>query len=365
MKLPFKFPKLNLRAPDFRKMFTTTVTKVREFQIPLDLKTIEGLDREHFRLVIYALSAVIALMAFAGIIAFSFSLKGTEQTMVPDIRGVELSQALVRLQEKELYPRIALRFTDDPNDRGRIVEQRPLPGAIVKAGRRIYLVVSRGPVVDRVANYVGQDLNELKVHLQTLFSSSRPLLTIKDPPVYVFDQAIPGVILEQKPLPDTEISGPIALELVVSRGPEKAKSTVPALVGLDWASALLLVEKANLPIVTTMRRPEGKEKAGIVTSVSPAPGTQVAAWSLLNLIVTAPTPESRMVSGVFFKELPEYPYPLRVSLDVLKPSGERSPLFRINHPGGKFGVPYLVPSGSVLILTVLDREVARSEARSP
>jgi beta-lactam-binding protein with PASTA domain len=365
MKLPFKFKRPVFKMPDFRALFSTAVRKVREFRLPLDLSKVENLDREHYKIVVYTLSAVIVLMVLAGVLAFAFSLKGTEQTMVPDIRGVELSQALVKLQEKELYPRIALRFTDDPNDRGRIVEQRPLPGSIVKAGRRINLVVSRGPVVDRIENYVGQDLNEVKIHLQTLFSSTRPLLSIKDPPVYIYDQAAPGIILEQKPLPDTELAGPVALELVVSRGPEKAKTTVPDLRGLDYAAAMLLVEKANLPIVTTMRKAEAKEKPGTIASESPAGGSQVSAWSLLNLVVTAPAPEQGMVSGVFAKDLPAYPYPLRVSLDVLKPSGERSTIFRVNHPGGKFSVPYFVPDGSVLILTALDREVARTEVRAP
>jgi beta-lactam-binding protein with PASTA domain len=304
-------------------------------------------------------------MTLAGIVAFGLSLKGSEQTMVPDIRGVELSQALVRLQEKELYPRLALRFTDDPNDRGRVVEQRPLPGAIVKAGRRIQLVVSRGPVVDRIENYVGQDLNEVKVHLQTLFSSARPLLTIKDPPVYVFDLAAPGTILEQKPLPDTELGGPIALEFVVSRGPEKAKTVVPNLLGLEYEAALLLVEKSNLPIVVTMRKPEAKEKAGVVVSESPAAGSLVVGFSQLSLAVTFPVAEKGMVAGVFSKDLPVYPYPLRVSLDALKPNGERGFIFRLAHPGGSFSVPYFLPEGTVLVLTVLDREVARTEVRQP
>jgi len=365
MKSPIKFPKFTFHMPDFRALFARLVKRVREFRLPLDLRSVENLDREHYKLAVYALSGVVAFMALAGLAAFFLSLKGTEETMVPDVRGVELSAALVKLQEKELYPRIALRFSDDPGDRGRIVEQRPLPGAIVKAGRRIALVVSRGPVVDRVENYVGQDLAEVKAHLQTLFSSARPLVSVQDPPTYVFDQASPGIILEQKPLPDTEIAGPLALELVVSRGPEKAKTTVPSLLGLDLKSALLAVEKADLPIVATMRKAGTKERPGTVVSMSPAAGSQVAAWSLLTLVVTQPAEEQGMVSGVLSRELPQYPYPLRVEIDAMKPSGERATLFKVNSAGGKLAVPYSVAEGTVLVLQVLDREIYRLEARTP
>ncbi|MFZ4617899.1 MAG: PASTA domain-containing protein, partial [Rectinemataceae bacterium] len=339
------------------------VGRVRGFKLPLDLSSIDRLDREHYRLVIYSLAAVILALALAGVFAFGLSLKGNEETMVPDIRGQELAQALVKLQEKELYPRLSLRFTEDSNDRGRVLEQRPLPGAIVKAGRRINLVVSRGPVVDRIGNYVGEELMEVRAHLQTLFSSSRPLITIADPPIYVFNEAKPGAILEQKPLPDTEISGPITIQFVVSRGPEKAKVSVPDLRGLDWKSGLSALEQASLSLTVTLRKAQDGEKPGTFVSETPEPGSAVATSSSVALVATLPAPESDMIAGVFAQDLPINPYPLRLLLEVLKPTGERLSLFRTNFAGGKIAVPYFVSDGSILILSVLDRELARTEVR--
>ncbi len=346
----------NLKLPKF--------PKPSEIKLPVDLSKLEAIDREHYKIAAWSLGALVVLMAVAGLSAFFLSLRGAEQTMVPDVKGMELAAALVKLQEKELYPRIALRYTDNPNDRGRIVEQKPPAGAIVKAGRRIQLAVSRGPVVDRVENYVGQDLNEVKIHLQTLFASSRPLVTIKEPPSYVFDKAPAGTVLAQKPLPDTELSGPVALELVVSRGPEKAQLRVPDLKDLSIADALLQLEKANVAAVFTMRKPDARERAGVVASQTPVPGSLVPANARLSVTMTLPALEKGMVAGVFARELPEYPYPLRLSLEAQKPSGERVPLLRMNHPGGRFSAPYLLPEGSVLILSVLDREVARAEVKA-
>jgi beta-lactam-binding protein with PASTA domain len=335
-----------------------------DIKLPVDMTKFEDLDREHYRLAAWGTAALIVLMIVVGLVSFFLSLKGAEETMVPDVKGMELSSALLKLQDKELYTRIALRFTDDPKDKGRIVEQSPLPGTIVKAGRRIQLTVSRGPVVDRIENYVGQDLNELKIHLQTLFASSTPLVTIKEPTVYIYDKSPAGTVLEQKPLPDTMIEGPVGLSLVVSRGPEKALITVPELRGLSFADAIEAIEHSNLPVNFTMRQGGNHEKQGVVASETPVPGSTIPANGRVAVTVTAPAPEKDMVSGVFERDLPEYPYPLRVSLEALSATGDRRTIITVNHPGGKFSAPYIVPEGSILVLNVLDREVARAEVKT-
>jgi eukaryotic-like serine/threonine-protein kinase len=345
MKLDFKLPRI------------PKLSEIRLPTLPVDLRKVESFDREHYRIMAYGFGAVIVLMAVAALAAFLLSLRGAEQTMVPDVRSMELAQALVKLQEKELYPRISLRFTDDPNDRGKIVDQSPSAGAIVKAGRRIALTVSRGSVVDKVENFVGQDVNEAKIHLQTLFAGTRPLLSVKEPPVYVFDKAPAGTILEQKPLPDTELAGPTQLELRVSRGPEKPQVRVPDLGGLSIDDAILQVEKTDLVVNFTMR-PAGKtERAGAVVAQTPAGGSMIPPNARVSVTLSSPRLDKEEVAGVFKRDLPEYPYPLKVSLEARSPSGDRTPIMTVNHPGGAFTAPYVLPEGYVLVLSVLDREV--------
>ena len=357
MKLDFKLPKL----PKLPKL-----SEIRLPTLPIDLRKIESFDREHYRVMAYGLGAIIVLMVVAGLSAFSLSLRGAEQTMVPDVRSMELAQALVKLQEKELYPRVTLRFTDNPLDRGKIVEQSPSPGAIVKAGRRIAITVSRGSVADKVENFVGQDVNEAKIHLQTLFAGARPLLSVKDPPIYVFDKAPAGTVLEQKPLPETEIAGPTQLELVVSRGPEKAQVRVPDLTGLSIDEALLQVEKTDLVVNFSMRTAGKSERSGSVVAQTPTPGSMIPANARVSVTLSYPSSKEDRVADVYKRDLPEYPYPLKVSLESLSPSGERTPILTVNHPGGSFTAPYVLPAGYVLVLNVLDREVPpRVEVKAP
>ena len=138
--------------------------------INLDLESIEDYVANHLRLFI---SMVAGLLIFVGIIAISvffIVVRGAEQTMVPDVQGLELTKALMDLQVKELYPRIQLRYTQTSADKGLILEQNPMPGTIVKAGRRIRLVVSQGALVNTIENYLGKNIDDVRMDLHTLYA---------------------------------------------------------------------------------------------------------------------------------------------------------------------------------------------------
>ena len=327
------------------------------------LKKLDQLEPRQYRAAIIALVSLVVLMAVSGIIAFFLTLRGEEQTLVPNVVDLDLSAALVKLQEKELYPRISLRFSSDPESEGRILEQEPLPGAIVKAGRRIALVVSRGAAQDQVGNYIGQNLEEVRSHLQTLFGTTRQLVTVKDPPVYLFDTSPSGTILEQSPASGTDLSEPTQLTFVVSRGPERAKVKVPDLIGLSLNEATLLIEKSSVAFKFVIRPTEGLERPGTIVAQLPEAGTLQDPMNPVSLVFGSPAQAEGLVTGLFSYTLPEYPYPLRVILYAESPTRARIPLISVDHPGGLFTLPYALPEKSVLELQVLSRVVARVEIR--
>ncbi|MDR3356805.1 MAG: PASTA domain-containing protein [Spirochaetaceae bacterium] len=161
----------------------------------------------------------VVLVSLIAAISFFAALRGAEETLVPEVRGKDIVEALLELQQKELYPRIDLRYSASAADKGRILEQYPRAGSIVKAGRRIRLVVSQGAALSSVADYVGRDVADVRMELQTMFASNpRPLLILKEPFVYRRSGKPAGTILEQSPAPGTNIFSPVELELVVSGG---------------------------------------------------------------------------------------------------------------------------------------------------
>jgi beta-lactam-binding protein with PASTA domain len=318
------------------------------------------------------ISMAVCLIVFVGIIAvsvFFIAVQGADETMVPELRGKELTEALMELQVKELYPRIQLRYSQTSLDKGLILEQEPLAGTIVKAGRRIRLVVSQGVVINKIENYVGRNIDEVHIEIQTLSasqgnlasgSSARPLLSIKEPFMYEYSEQSPGTILRQKPEADAEISGPTVLEFVVSRGPESAMIKAPNLVGLSINDALELIGRTGIDFMFSLRPAQEGESPGIVVYQEPAGDSSTPANTRFSFLVNEPeTVNEGEAFGLFTYNMPRNPYPLAVRLEALLPSGDRIRLLTVEYAGGSISVPYHLPVGTTLILSMLNREIHR------
>ena len=314
------------------------------------------------------LSMAFVVLVFVGIVAiavFFIAVKGAERTLVPDVRDKELVQGLLELQVKELYPRIQLRYSQNSQDRGRILEQEPKPGTIVKAGRRVRLVVSQGVMLNRVENYIGRNIEEIRTEIQAFSTTSgSQLIKLKEPFMYDFSAEDPGTILRQKPEPGTDISGPVEMEFVVSRGQDNTMITVPVFIGHTFSSALEQVSKTGIAFEFSLREREGNERGGMVVEQTPAAGTNISSSVITYITVTVPTDlKDEEVFSLFTYTMPQNPFPLPVQLEALYSSGEKVKLFNVDFQGGKFTVPYRLPSETVLILSILNREFYRETVR--
>ncbi|MDR0316255.1 MAG: PASTA domain-containing protein [Treponema sp.] len=334
--------------------------------IKIDLNSIEGYVANHLRLFISMAAGILVFVSIIAVSIFFIAVRGAEQTMVPEVRGKELTEALLELQVKELYPRIQLRYSHFSRDKGYILEQEPQAGTIVKAGRRIRLVVSQGVMLNHVENYTGKNIDEVRIDLQELGAASGiPLLSLKEPLMYDFSSEAPGTILRQKPEPGTDISGPLSLEFVVSRGQENAIITVPQLAGLSIQAALEQIGKSGIDFSFSLRDSRAGEEGERVVFQDPPANSNVAANTIVNLLVSSPqTLEEGEVFKLFRYTIPKNPYPLAVRLEALLPRGERIMLINVEYPGGVFTVPYRLPVGTTLFLSMLNREIHR-ETVSP
>ncbi len=325
----------------------------------------EDPEKRFSKIIIYTFVGVVILMAAAAATSFLVTLEGPEEIMVPEVREKELEQALVDLQERRLYGIIQLRYTSDPTLKGRVVEQEPAAGTLVRAGKEVELVVSRGAVVDRVGEYVGRPLDEVRRELQALFTTFDELLQISDVS-YVFDEAPAGTILEQSPEPETELTGPTELDLVVSRGPDVERIQLPSFEGLEYEEAIRLLASQNLPFIFTRAEEEADGNPGFVVSQSPPPGTEVTRESKVTLRIVPPEEvgEDR-VFGIFERVLPDYPIPVDMTLEAAAPDGTRRTIFSMRHPGGELAVPFVEEIGTTLVLSRFDTEVIRFLVRPP
>lgn len=323
----------------------------------------DSAETRSLKLTVFLFVGIIGLMFVIGAVTFSIAVRGQDETLVPNLQGKDVIDALVDLQAKELYPDLQVQYSTTV-DRNIVISQRPAPGTLVKAGKRVTLRVSKGPVIDRVENYVGMTLDDVKIHLQTLFSSHSPNLIIKEPVLYRFDPgSAPGKILAQNPKPGTPITSLTYLELVVSQD-QAGQSTlnVGNYVGKNFQEALSDLTKADIPFAFTVQKAAKGKDPGSVIAQNPGPGDKIGYNQIVQLTMAAPGDVGKgNVFGLFQYSLPDEPIAVDISLDIVQGS-DRKNVLTMKHPGGPIAVPYIVPDGSELVLSVLDQEVARQKA---
>jgi len=320
-------------------------------------------EKRTFKVTMLIVVGMVLVMALIGLLTFWLAVQGAEEVLVPNLAGKQIVTALLEMQEKELYAKIQVRYSSEV-ERGLIIEQKPPAGSIVKAGRRVALVVSRGPVIDRVENYVGQKIGDVRNHLQTLFASFRALLKIKEPVMLQYDPSPAGTIIAQKPLAGTELSGETYLELVVSKGPKEAQVKIGNLVGQDFQAVMSSLSSSALPFIFSVRKAAGAEKPGVIVSQSIEPDSEVPPGMVIQLLMTRPEglPAGK-VFGLFEYALPSFPILVDVRLDAVLPESTTT-LLAMQHPGGPIVIPYIVDKNSELVLYLFNKEEMRQNAGS-
>jgi eukaryotic-like serine/threonine-protein kinase len=331
---------------------------IRNLRVPkVDYHSMLAAIQANGKLLVFTVIAAIFVMMLACLVVFSINVKGPEKVMVPDVVGKDLPSALIEMQAKELYPKIQLRYSDTPGDEGKILEQSPSGGAIRKGYSRVSLVVSRGVVIDHVENYVGQNLDDVRLKLQTLFAGSvRPLIIVASP-AYKADASAAGTIIEQDPPEGTGISNPVTVHFIVSRGPNFENTRVPDIIGSTVNDVLQQISRTKLTFDFTSHEATGAEKPGTVVSEQKFTEELVQNYTHVTAEFAMPSkPVNGNVYGIFEDTLTAYPYPVAVKLTAVPEEGDPYTLVTFSHPGGKITIPYAVPAGTELVLFVVDKE---------
>ncbi len=320
-------------------------------------------EKRFFRILILFSFGTLVVASLVGLLAFILSLERREETMIPDLEGMELANAVIELQDKGLYAEVQLRYSNSLSDKGTVLEQEPIPGSVVKTRSEVLLRVSKGAAVEKLESYVGWNINELEAHLKSLESVYGPLLRLKTPLIRVYDESPAGTILEQKPMPGTELSVLTELELVVSKGPEGQMSAVRDYIGLDWRSAFSTAASAGHPFVfTRTNRQEGTP--GTVVSQSPEPKAEVPVDTIRQLLLRPPQDiDDGYRFGILERELPEQPLAIPITIEAISPIGENETLISFKHAGGLLTVPYLQEVGTSLIIRIDGEERIRIQVR--
>lgn len=303
------------------------------------------------------LTMLLTLLVMVGtcLAVFFASVKGEEQVMVPNVIGKTLTNALFDMQKKELYPRIALKYSELPGDEGTILAQDPAPGSIVKAYRRIDLTVSRGVAFDTMENYVGKNIDEVQTRLKTLFADT-PSIEFA-PLIYQKSTSPAGTILSQYPPEGTDLEH-LKIYFVVSTSNNTITTKVPNIKGMSIQQVYAQMEKYPVVFDFSANVSDSTDTVATVTSMQDV-GESVEEFSRIKaeFVLPANDPDGNTVYGIYKYNLPKYPYPLNVMVECSDSEGNITKLVEFIHTGDELTVPYMIKRNSVLTLYVNGQQV--------
>ncbi len=227
------------------------------------------------------LAAVVALVVLGavgfGAYALWDSQFGTDPQPVPDLAEVDEAR-LARILGESGWVLERLERRQDGTVAGQILGQAPLAGTGLERGETVTVWVSLGPeLVVIPSNLAGLAVEDAEVSLAAVG------LSVGDVTQRYDENAIEGVVIEVDEL-FSEVEPGSSVDLVVSLGPEPR--VVPDIAtGSSLAVAREQLEALGLGVLE-WQVPDNVVAAGRVVRVEPLPGTEVAADSVVTVVVS-------------------------------------------------------------------------------
>jgi eukaryotic-like serine/threonine-protein kinase len=240
----------------------------------------------------WAVGAALLVLAAAGAAWWLFSASAAgRRTTVPALVGKPAAAAEEELRSRGLLsaPSSAASPTVPA---GFVVSQGTRPGAVVRRGARVVVVVSTGPPSATVPAVAG--LSREAAFAKLAAAGLKPT-----PQSRSSTTAPAGAVLGTEPPAGRRLRAGSAVTVFVSEGPPKV--AVPELVGLSEAEARTSLEAEGLSVGAVARREAPSAAVGAVLSQSPAAGASVRAGAAVALVV-AKAPRMAVVPSVVGKK---------------------------------------------------------------
>lgn len=280
----------------------------------------EGRDLWRRALAVLGVLAVVAAGAGYGLYAF-LRWFNVPSVQVPGVVGLSLPDAQRELSRAGLGWEVGATRSSRDVPANYVLSQNPAAGEEVKRGRRIQLVLSKGPDLVEVPDVTGKHRYEARNVLENLG------FAVDESERY--DETVNAdYVIEQSPRGGNRVEQGSTVYLRVSLGPPPPPFPMPNLVGgtRDDADRILADTGLRPGVVTEALT---GFPAGVVASQSPAPGVTVRAGEAVDLVVSsgcaATTPRSVPITG---------PGPVLLRAVLSDRSGERV-IYEARHQPGE------------------------------
>jgi serine/threonine-protein kinase len=185
---------------------------------------------------------------------------GVPKTIVPEVRGQKLPDALQALYAAGLVPKVAYVYSLEPADV--VVGEAPAPKSTVNKSSDVHINVSRGPRPVTVPDVTGQPFANAR---SALLGQSFTVVRVD------IDSTQPkGDVVASDPPPGTSVPNGSKVTLSVSKGPGTTR--VPDVTGENQSDATATLRQAGFAVGVVVQPVTDPGSDGIVISQDPGGG---------------------------------------------------------------------------------------------
>jgi len=228
---------------------------------------------------IFATFLLIVIFAFLLIRAMEVIVHYKKEVVVPDLTGKTIHEVLNITSSLPLgIKKIGEEYNSEYPPYA-VVKQIPAPGVVVKEGRIIKLILSRGGEKIVVPDVIGKQLTVAELEIK------REGLLIGEISYAYSLYYKENLVCRQEPLPGKYADKESFVNLVISMGPPPENVTlVPNFIGKDRAVAEAWAgeKRIHIDVVRENRPGVGKN---IVVGQSPAPDTEIKLSEVLKITI--------------------------------------------------------------------------------
>ncbi|MGE5675306.1 MAG: Stk1 family PASTA domain-containing Ser/Thr kinase [Mycobacterium leprae] len=223
--------------------------------------------------------ALVLLLLAAGIVYGltygAMKILNVPEVAVPNIVNMPLPQAQQVLTDAKLsWKALDPKFSETV-PQGSVISTDPEPGQMVKQGRPINLVLSKGPEMRQVPDVRNKNIDDAKNQLESSRFKVGDVKPMYSPTVPV------NQVIDMSPPPLSNLNAGSVVNLVVSLGPLK----VPKVMGKSLTEAQTLLTQANLVTGRLDYKTDVRPKDTVIGS-DPAQDTPVGQGSTVNLTLS-------------------------------------------------------------------------------
>lgn len=233
-----------------------------------------------FRFTLLAL-LLIAVGMTSAIVTMHFAIHGTE-VQVPNLHGMTLAEAGRATAAAGLGLHVESRLYSADVAEGRVANQSPAAGTLVRRGWRVWLTQSLGPMKRAIPNVVGMDQRTATMSIR------RAGLEMGTTAQLAWPDAQPGTVLAQSPEANAaDVASPVVNLLAAAEMPpaEPSGFVMPNLEGQSFTTAALAVTHVGLKLAPLREQVAPGVGTGMVIAQDPSAGYRVDSTTTVVLTV--------------------------------------------------------------------------------